>query len=198
MKCTKCGNEFEGNFCSACGTPVNVTQNVQTKPVQQPRHPRKKGLIVGIVFSSIATILMIIGLLPATNGTASSDDISTPTSSNTSEESANKPVQYLEVTANDLYNTFRENEIKAQEIYIGQEIKLTGTVNEINAAGVLTSANVLLNVDGTFIGCVQCNFSSENAKALANINKGQKITVIGTCGNLEVYNVMVTNCQLVQ
>lgn len=27
MKCSKCGNEYEGNFCPQCGKPANAEEN---------------------------------------------------------------------------------------------------------------------------------------------------------------------------
>ena len=31
MKCTKCGAEFDGNYCPKCGTPCNPNKNICPK-----------------------------------------------------------------------------------------------------------------------------------------------------------------------
>lgn len=31
MKCTKCGTEFDGNYCPKCGTPCNPNKNICPK-----------------------------------------------------------------------------------------------------------------------------------------------------------------------
>lgn len=35
MKCTQCGNEFEGNFCPVCGTGAALPQGSQSAPPAQ-------------------------------------------------------------------------------------------------------------------------------------------------------------------
>ena len=106
-------------------------------------------------------------------------------------------IEYIEISANDIYAAFQENEIAANEKYKGKAVKITGVVSDINAKDVLTSANILLDVDDTFfVGSVQCNFNSDYSKALANVQKGQSVTIIGTCNGLSTFNVMINACQL--
>lgn len=40
MKCSKCGNEFEGNFCPNCGAPADSTDANNQAPLQQQYVPR--------------------------------------------------------------------------------------------------------------------------------------------------------------
>lgn len=207
MKCTKCGNEFEGNFCSNCGTPILVTQKKCSKcgaiysgnfcpkgcnsPHFQAQKKKKgRGGIVAIVIIGIFAFAATMGILFGEE--TPSDTDSTPANTSSVEL-----IEYIEVTANDLYAAFEDNEVKAEQTYSGKNIKITGTINEINSAETFSSANVLLNVDNTFVGCVQCCFnSSEDAKALANLKKGQSVTITGVCGKLELWNVMVTGCEV--
>lgn len=37
MKCPKCGNEFEGNFCNQCGTSIGGAPSQPTPPPPQPQ-----------------------------------------------------------------------------------------------------------------------------------------------------------------
>ncbi len=58
MKCKKCGNEFDGNFCPACGTPADDKTVVSQTPV---RAKKKHGcltvvLVVVVVFFILAAI----------------------------------------------------------------------------------------------------------------------------------------------
>lgn len=72
MKCTKCGAEFEGKFCSECGAPVNAQgnepapANSQSPVYQSPAVPQKKkgGCLKGglIAFGAIVVIAIIANL----------------------------------------------------------------------------------------------------------------------------------------
>ncbi len=107
-------------------------------------------------------------------------------------------ITYIEVTANDLWNAFNENEVAAEQKYNGKTVRVTGVISDINSGGTFTSANVLLIVDNTYLGCVQCNFDSENAKVLANLHKGESVTIEGTCGTISIYNLMIRGCKVIE
>lgn len=109
-------------------------------------------------------------------------------------------VSYISVTANELWNAFHENEVAAEQKYNGRTVRITGVVIDINSAETFKSANVLLKVDGYggAWGCIQCNFNSKNTQALANLNKGEIVTIEGTCGKIEIYNLMIRGCLVVE
>ncbi len=107
-------------------------------------------------------------------------------------------ISYIEVTANELWLAFEENEIAAEQKYKGKTVRVTGIINDINSKGALTSANVLLNVDKSYFGCVQCNFSSQNAAALANVNKGDSVTIEGVCGTIASFNLIIRSCKVIK
>jgi hypothetical protein len=107
-------------------------------------------------------------------------------------------ITYIAVTANELWNAFSENEVAAEQKYEGKTVRITGVISDINSADTFTSANVLLNVDNSYLGCVQCNFSSKNAEAIANLNKGTSVTIEGTCGKISLFNLMVNACKVIE
>ena len=114
-------------------------------------------------------------------------------------ENSNIPaIDYIEVTANELWSAFDENEVKAEQTYNGKKVRITGIISDINSSGAFVDANVLLVVDGSYFGCVQCNFESKNASMLSTLHKGDSVTIEGTCGTLSLYNVMVRNCKVVE
>lgn len=183
MKCRRCGKEFEGNFCNHCGAKV-VKINKKSKV----------GLIIGII-ASIYIFCGFLCLMFAIIGDGDSN--SNKTSSSSVEVSQSAPeIQYIEVTADKLYEDFEANEVAAEQKYTGQYVKVTGIISEINSKDILTSANVLLNVDSSLFGCVQCNFNSSNSSQLANLRKGQKVTISGVCGDLSL-NIMISDCEVV-
>lgn len=189
VQCEKCGQIYSGD---ASNCPKCFEKNKKYTP--------KWKRIIGIILL-IFLALCGIGLLSSIFGEDDSNvtDGGVSSSYNEVENNANDApeIEYIEVTANDLWNAFDENEVAAEEKYNGKPVKVTGVISEINSAGTLTSASILLRADNAFIGCVQCNFNSSNAKALADLQKGQSVTITGTCGKLSITNVMITGCEVV-
>lgn len=177
---------------------ANQSTFVNPAPIVHPKKKKSKGLTATLIIIVALCVISIVGIAIS----SISDDTGTATdanaSLNVSQDNTEPEIDYIVVTANDLWNAFEDNEVAAEEKYKGKPVKITGVISEINSAGTLTSANILLKADDAFFGCVQCNFnSSENAKALANLQKGQSVTIIGTCGKLSITNVMVTGCEVV-
>lgn len=63
MNCPNCGKEFTGNFCSNCGTVVNI-QNQPPYQFQQPNMVNNKtnGMAIGGFVLSCVSILMCGGI----------------------------------------------------------------------------------------------------------------------------------------
>ncbi len=178
VKCKKCGKVFPMNMsnCPDCFTKRSL-------PV---------GSVIGVTICCVVAAICLGAII----GILASEETTSGTGGYQHEIGSETKIEYIEVSANDIFSSFEENEVAAEEKFEGKLVKITGIVSEINSKSALTSANVLLKVDGTVFGCVQCNFNSENSKALANIEKGQTITIIGTCGGLSLYNVMINACEL--
>ncbi len=183
-KCKRCGKVYplEMTHCPECFTRTTLP-------------PDQIVLRLLLVFIVIFTVPLIVNTcLGDRSDTISSESPSKITGNNTE---TTKPIEYIEVSASDLFAAFQENEIAADEKYTGKPVKVAGTINSINSKSGLTSANILLDVEGMFfLGCVQCNFNSENAKVLANVEKGQAVTIVGTCNGLSLYNVIISACEL--
>ena len=105
-----------------------------------------------------------------------------------------KEVLYdIEVTAMDLYNAVKDNEIKAKELYEGKTIKVTGTIKTIGV-DVLGEAYIALeNDDNQFMTSVQCSFDSNDK--LSTLSKGQKISIIGKYNGVFVHPLL-KNCSI--
>ena len=197
-KCQKCGTEHSSNFCPNCGTPLNLS-NVY-RPVQAQNHSQQtvnqkasnnKTIVIIVLVIALFVFAAMMGILfgEDTEGNAASGDDTTLSSSTEPE--------YIEITAQELWNAFEDNEVAADKKYKGKYVKVTGIVNDINSEDFLTSSNILLEVDGSLFGCVQCNFNnSEKAKAIANVEKGQQVTIVGTCGGFSSFNIMISGCEL--
>lgn len=116
MKCQKCGNEFEGNFCSKCGAPAPLTPSQQSTAqalgeMPTPKAAKKKGgclkvaLIVLAVFVFLGVIGSIFGGDESSDSGSSASSAPSPTSVSSaqpssfpasidSDEDSNIPTEY--------------------------------------------------------------------------------------------------------
>lgn len=90
MKCLKCGNEYEGNFCPKCGTAEN---NKSATQPQQSKPKKKKGcltaLLVIVIFMFAFAIVMGILFGEEQTDNQSSSVSSVALEENSSEEKNN-------------------------------------------------------------------------------------------------------------
>lgn len=179
-KCAVCGKEYVGNFCpSGCNSPY-----------YKPKKKKIGGIIAAVLIVCMFAFAATMGIL-----FGEEEPIDNNSSQVSSEVKSEPEIEYIEVTANQLWQDFSDNEVAAEQKYTGKYVKVTGVVSEINSASTLISANVLLTVDDAMFSCVQCNFTKKNSEQLANLTKGQTVTIIGTCGDLNL-NVHINDCEI--
>ena len=99
----------------------------------------------------------------------------------------------MEVTASELYRAYEANEVSADQQYKGKRLLITGVVENIGK-DVMDNPYVALKID--YLKGVNCYFDDENNKVLSQLNKGQKIQIIGTCAGLTLTDVVVRDCEL--
>ena len=155
----------------------------------------KKILIgVAVVFVGLIVLGMIIG-----------DDTK---SANVETTASNEPVQaatpavaqpkeeVITVGVEELCNSYEKNEVAADKKYKGKLVKITGKVDDIKK-GLLNELYVTIKRQKDFAICnPQCFFDDEHEDRLANLNKGQTVTIIGRVDGLFM-NVIIKEAQLV-
>lgn len=174
-------NKRNSNFANEHKSVAILSENVAMY------HQKKKSSknIAIIVSICVVVFALIMGILfgeeePAVNA------------------SSQESITYIEVTADELYLAYDNNEVAADEAYKGKYVKVTGVVTEISSSGTFTQACILLNAESSyFLGDVQCNFSDDAvAKKIAEINKGQTVTVKGKCAGFKDINIEISNCEI--
>lgn len=189
MKCPKCGNEFEGNFCPECGNAVGVPEP-NRQPIQSPTPKKKSGClkILLIVFG----VLVILGILGSVLGGEGK-----PLGPNQPSATAEPEPTYIEISATDLLAAYADNEVAADNEYKGQLLRVTGTVGSIGK-DILDAAYVTLKNDESeySIISVQCYFDKDNLDDIAALHEGDTVTIRGTC-NGSAGNVLLKKCDVV-
>lgn len=155
----------------------------------------KKILIgVAVVFVGLIILGMIIGddtKSAKVETTASNEPVqaTTPAVAQPKEE-------VITVGVEELCTSYEKNEVAADKKYKGKLIKITGKVDDIKK-DILDDLYVTLKRQKDFELCQpQCFFDDEHEDQLANLNKGQTVTIIGRADGLFM-NVIIREARLV-
>ena len=97
------------------------------------------------------------------------------------------------IQARNLYNTYQANEVSADKNFKDKKFYVEGVVGDIGK-DILDYIYVTLKT-GDYIGSIQCYIEDEDVAA--NLQKGQTITVYGTCEGL-MMNVLMKDCEVVE
>lgn len=173
VKCKVCGAEIAKNAkaCPHCGAKMH--QGAYTAC----------GLILVV---TIFAVFAIIGNAFGSDGTSAtksgSADTTTP----------------IEVSAQDLWGAYSDNEVNADNQYKDKTLAVTGTIVDISKSLVLDDPCVALK-SGDQLGIypVQCFFTDESEnEQLATLEDGQTITITGTCAGKPVAHIQLSDCYL--
>lgn len=176
--------------------------------VKKSKKGEKKGIgIAGIILTGLAIALCFLwggaATTLETEEQPDTQDISSPVVSG-EEEIVSTPTttpvsEYdIEITGIDLINAYKENEIKADNTYKGKKVKITGEIESIGI-DILDNAYITISDGETYsVNSVQCYFTNSAEKnKVAEMQEGNKITLIGTVGDFSVFNLSVNNCKIV-
>jgi len=130
---------------------------------------------------------------PASTSTPSPSDTPAPTSTGTPTPAPSPEV--VEVDCNTLYNDYTDNPINADKLYRNKTLKLTGTISDIGRA-VTEETYVLFRAGKN--GEVHITFEKSEEDKVANLKKGQSITVTGFCYGLLLGDVALGHCHIVE
>lgn len=102
-----------------------------------------------------------------------------------------------EVYLANLLDQYRNNEVRADELYKDKIIQTTGIVEMVNK-DIINDIYVILRTErGLEIPMVQCYFDKQLVSQVSQINMGDSITIKGHLRGLMV-NVLVDKCSIVQ
>jgi len=164
MFCTNCGEKIDdgAKFCMKCGTAVNSAppQTAPITPTDNAAAVNKKGKSktkYWLIFGGIALIVVLFWLC------------SVP-------ESAQSNVTEVNLSA--LLSEIENNQARANQMYANKTIRINGGfVIEIYEDFIWLAQNSnswVLGSDGLYV-----YFNSSEMTKLANLNKGQRITIRG-------------------
>jgi hypothetical protein len=105
------------------------------------------------------------------------------------------PRETIKVTATQLADDYKNNEIAADAKYKGNFVEVSGVIDTIGK-DIMDTPYVSLTASQYSIVGVQCMFSREDASRLAGLSKGQSVTLRGEVSS-KMMNVIVRGCSVV-
>ena len=192
VKCKVCGKEIsKGAKCPNCGKDSRCFVS---------RH--KVLTVIGG--------LVIIGALGSITGGNSNNKISDSKQTSVSvensdskqtsvsNENSNKKQMEpeLNISATELINAYKENEVKADKMYKGKIVEVNGIVDAIDS-GIDDKAIVRLSDGDEFsFDNVQCCIDDENQDKACELKKGENVTIIGKADGEIAGTPFIKDCKI--
>ena len=185
--CKTCGKEMarSAKVCPSCGAK------------------NKKPFFTRPWFIAIVA-LIIIGAI-ASGGKSESGNttaVADKTNSNNSEvkdntaENTTIAIEYVDYTVDDLMAQLEENALKASNDHKGENVRITGKLNNIDSSGKYIS--LVPNTDFAIIG-VQCYIKNDETKSkVAELSKDSLVTLTGKItdvGEVLGYSLNIDNIE---
>jgi len=203
MFCPSCGveNPDGGGFCSGCGNSLSGSsgRGGRAQPPQQKKGGFGKAVMGVAGCLGLCLVLSVIAAIADPNRSAPSrastggDRVGGGGGADTSEPAEPSPPKAIEVSPAALVRQYDENEIKADNDYEGKVLRVTGPVSDI---GKDLMGSIFVTLDGGHpVREVQVLFDDSHADKIANLSKGDRITIRGTCEGL-MMNVQIHDAVL--
>lgn len=101
----------------------------------------------------------------------------------------------IRITAEVLTDEYSANQLAADEKYKGKILDVRGTVSDIDKT-MFGTPYVTFETSNLIEGTM-CNFTTNDTPLLAQISKGDIVTIQGTCSGKSGPEVMINNCSIV-
>ena len=96
------------------------------------------------------------------------------------------------LSADTLYKAYDQNSVAADAKYEGKIVKVSGTIQSIGK-DITDTAYLVIGGSG-FLDGVQCMLPGGQESSVANVSKGQYVTLKGKVSGEIMGNVIVRNC----
>lgn len=101
-------------------------------------------------------------------------------------------VEAIKVTAKQLIDDYNNNELKADNKYKGKLLSVTGKVSEVRKSWGNTIVDI--GTGGVFEWDINCYMSKDQTDNAAQLDKGDTVTITGTCDGLSFLMVVMKDC----
>jgi hypothetical protein len=107
------------------------------------------------------------------------------------------PAAELELTVDELFAQYEENQAAADENFLDKVIRVSGSIAAIEIKDMLDTYYIrLIGAEDDILESVQCMFDKKHGEALKQLEKGKSVTVQGRY-NGSIIAVRIVDCFLV-
>jgi hypothetical protein len=146
----------------------------------------KRLLVIGYsVYTCTAVTKAVVDV--AGNSTLVKDAVRDATGG---EDPAKMAAEAISVSAVDLWSAYDGNAVKADSTYKGKVVRLSGKVSKVDKDLTDDKPYVALEC-APYMDWVHVYFKQSEASKLADLNKGQTITIVGKCEGKSVAYVEI-------
>lgn len=114
---------------------------------------------------------------------------SKPASSEVKDKEEKSKEETIEITVGELYQAYEDNEIAADKKYKDKLLEVTGTISDFGV-DVFGTSYIMLDTGGPFKD-TQVFFKKGEDDKIAELSKGQDVTVVGTGGGLVITSLVI-------
>jgi hypothetical protein len=204
--CTDCNREISDSApaCPHCGKPNEVGSNKELSTVWPNSAQTNKNGSKDKQSSRWVAVVLVIGFVwfisalgdgpDSSNKSVSAPSVAAPQKSQgATSKSAEKVISVKNIT--DILSAYKNNEVRADNIYKGKIIKVTGIVDSIKK-DIMDDLYVTIGTGARFeIPQVQAFFGDSQNSKLSNLNSGENVTVVCRVSGL-MMNVIVKDCSI--
>jgi hypothetical protein len=105
------------------------------------------------------------------------------------------PAGAIQISAKELYEAYKDNQLKADGQYTGKVLQISGTVDEVKKDG---SKYYIALFTSDYSSWIWAYIKNDELSKIVNVSKGQQITVAGTGGGFNSVWVSITDAYLVK
>lgn len=183
-------------------TPEAAVFDIENNPKSRERRI-KNNIVFAVVI--IVAVLAAVSLTFGGRSDSLSNDGHSPSQSTTTptqpSNNLDQNIQPEEITisANSLWEAYKENAVNADALYKDKILVVTGTIQNIGQ-DVLTKAPCisLETNDGYGLYPIQCFFPKDGDQTdlIAQLKDGDYITIAGECDGIPIAQVQLTKCTI--
>lgn len=164
----------------------------------------KGAKIAAFVVVGFLALSLIIGFLAEDDGNSGTTEVNASTATNEPGKTISAPeaspeTEYLEVSAEELYNAYENNEVKANSIYGGKKLCVSGYIADIGI-DIMDDPYISINDGDPYsFWYVNAYFTKKSyAEEISELEKGQEIKIIGKCDGSMIIYVQLSECEIVE
>lgn len=139
----------------------------------------------------LIVVLVVLFLIGSSSPTPKENSSPVQTQTKTQPE---VKVPAIKLSAQTLLQAYKDNEVNGDTLYKGKLVEVSGTIETIGKDILDDPYITFKNIDPYAVDNVQCMFNKTDEGILAQLKKGETITIQGTVSGMTIGNVVISDC----